>query len=180
VILREIAKHVRESRGGSLHAAEVGVGPHVDETEHEARFDDAAAGGEEFYDQYTGLKLEPAGVRAACRDEMEFAERLEAFEPRPVEEAWENMGRKPFGVRWIDCNKGDVSRPELRSRMVVQETRRTSTIAIEDIAAVTSSTPPLEVVRLFCSFMMSLKGVNGEDLVMQFLDVSRAHPHCQV
>ena len=179
VILREIAKHVRESRGVGLHAVEVGVGPHVDETEHEARFDDAADGGEEYYDQYTGLKLDPAGVRAARRDEMEFAERLEAFEPRPVEEAWEKMGRKPFGVRWIDCNKGDASRPELRSRMVVQETRRTSTIAIEDIAAVTSSTPPLEVVRLFCSLMMSLKGVSGEDLVMQFLDVSRAHPHCQ-
>ena len=35
---------------------------------------------------------------------------------------------------------------ELRSRMVVQEARRTSTIEIEDVLAVTSSTPLLETV----------------------------------
>ena len=59
------------------------------------------------------------------------------------------MGRKPFGMRWIDCNKEDEQRLELRSRWVVQETRQTSTISVSDIAAVTSSTPPLEVGRLF-------------------------------
>ena len=89
------------------------------------------------------------------------------------------MGRKPFGMRWIDCNKGDEQRPGLRSRMVVQETRQTSTISVSDIAAVTSSTPPPEVVRLFCSLMMSMKGAGGEPLVLQFLDVSRAHPHAE-
>ena len=83
-------------------------------------------------------------------------------------------------MRWIDCNKGDEQRPELRSRLVVQETRQTSTISVSDIAAVTSSTPPLEVVRLFCSLMMSMKGAGGEPLVLQFLDVSRAYPHAEV
>ena len=90
------------------------------------------------------------------------------------------MGRKPFGMRWIDCNKGDEQRPELRSRLVVQETRQTSTISVSDIAAVTSSTPPLEVVRLFCSLMKSMKGTGGEPLVLQFLDESRAYPHAEV
>ena len=90
------------------------------------------------------------------------------------------MGRKPFGMRWIDCNKGDEQRPELRSRLVVQETRQTSTISVSDIAAVTSSTPPLEVVRSFCSLMMSMKGTGGEPLALQFLDVSRAYSHAEV
>ena len=63
---------------------------------------------------------------------------------------------------------------------MVQETRRTSTVAIDDIASVTAATPPLEVVRLFLSLGMSMKGPNGEPLVWQFLDVSRAHPHVDV
>ena len=45
------------------------------------------------------------------------------------------MGRKPFGMRWIDCNKGEEQRPELLSRLVVQETRQTSTISVSDIDA---------------------------------------------
>ena len=79
-------------------------------------------------------------------------------------------------MRWIDCNTGDEQRPELRSRLFVQETRQTSTISVSDIAAVTSSTPPLEV-RLFCSLM---KGAGGEPLALQFLDVSRPYPHAEV
>ena len=71
-------------------------------------------------------------------------------------------------------------RPELRSRLVVQETRETGTISVSDIAAVTSSTPPLEVVRLFCSVMMSMQGTGGEPLVLQFLDVRRVYPHAEV
>ena len=114
-----------------------------------------------FYDQYSGLFLPTAGVRAARQDEVDFANKLQAFEPRSREEAIAKMGRAPFGTRWIDCNKGDEKHLELRNRMVVQETRRTSTIAIDDIASVTSSIPPLEVVRLFASLVMSLKSANG-------------------
>ena len=83
-------------------------------------------------------------------------------------------------MRWIDCNRGDEQRLELRNRLVVRETRQTGTISVSDIAAVTSSTPPLEVVRLFCSLMMSMKGAGGEPLLVQFLDVSRAYPHVEV
>ena len=178
-ILRTIVKHLRQASGIAVDALEVGIGPHIDHDIKEVDFEEVRVPTQKFYDQYTGMELDPEGVRAARQDEMDFAKKLEAFEPRPLAEAWEKMGRRPFGVRWIDSNKGDAKRPELRSRMVVQETRRTSTIAIEDIASVTSSTPPLEVVRLFCSLMMSMTGAGGEPLVMQFLDVSRAHPHCK-
>ena len=67
------------------------------------------------------------------------------------------LGRKRISV-WDGSFSGcggstvrrrDEQRLELRSRLVVQETRQTSTISVSDIAAVTSSTPPLEVVRLF-------------------------------
>ena len=115
-----------------MNSVEVGIGPHVDDDTRDVDFNEVRADTEKYYDQYTGLELDAAGVRAARQDELDFATRLGAFEPRPVSEAWEKMGRKPFGMRWIDSNKGDSKGPELRSRMVVQETRRGSTIAVED------------------------------------------------
>ena len=82
-------------------------------------------------------------------------------------------------MRWIDCNKGVEQRLEFWSCLVVQEIRQTSTISVSDIAAVTSSTAPLVVVRLFCPLLMSIKGASGEPLMVQFLDVSRAYSHTE-
>ena len=176
-ILRCLSTHLRRKNGVPLNAMEVGIGPHVDNDVQDADFNETRLPSQKYYDQYTGLELDPVGTAAARQSEIDFAWKLKAFEPRPRSEAYQRMGRKPFGMRWIDCNKGDEQRPELRSRLVVQETRQTSTISVSDIAAVTSSTPPLEVVRLFCSLMMSMKGRSGEPLVLQFLDMSRAYPH---
>ena len=39
----------------------------------------------------------------------------------------DSWGQAPYGTRWIGHNKGDTSKPEYHSRLVVQETRRTST-----------------------------------------------------
>ena len=127
-ILRCLSNHLRWKNGVHLHAVEVGIGPHVDLTRLLSQ---------KYYDQYTGLELDPVGTAAARQSEIEFARRLKAFEPPPRTEAYQRMGRKPFGRRWIDCNKGDEQRPELRSLLVVQETCQTSTISVSDIAAVT-------------------------------------------
>ena len=157
--------HLRRKNGAPLNAVEVGIGPHVDDDVQDADFNETRLPSQKYYDHYTGLELDPVGAAAARQAEIDFVWRLKAFEPRPRTEAYQRMGQKPFGMRWIDCNKRDEQRPELRSRLVVQETRQTSTISVSDIAAVTSSTPPLEVVRLFCSLMMSMKGAGGEPLV---------------
>ena len=154
---------------------EVGIGPHVDDDVQDADIHETRLPSQKYCDQYTGLELDPVAAAAARQAEIDFAWRVKAFEPRP-----RRMGRRPFGMQWMDCNNGDEQRPELRSRLVVQETRQTGTISVSDIAAVTSSTPPLEVVRLFCSLMMSMKGAGGEPLVLQFLDVSRAYPNAEV
>ena len=89
-----------------------------------------------------------------------------------MKETREKIGWEPFGVRWIDCGGGDSKRLELRSRMAVHETRRTSTIGIRQMVAVTANTLLLEVL---CS-LVSVGDETGEPLVMQFLDVSR--PMC--
>jgi hypothetical protein len=53
-----------------------------------------------------------------------------------------------------------------------------SNIAPDDVNSVFSATPPLEAIRAQCSLMMSLQPLDGEPIVMQFLDISKAHPHC--
>ena len=179
-ILRCLSIQLRRKNDVPLDAVEVGIGPLVDHDVQDADFNETRLPSQKYYDQYTGLELDPVGAAAARQSKIDIAWRLKAFEPRPRTEAYQRMGRKPFGMRWIDCDKGDEQRSELRSRQVVQETRQTSTISVSDIAAVTSSTPPLEVVRLFCSLMMSMKGAGGELLVLQLLDVSRAYPHAEV
>ena len=50
-------------------------------------------------DQYTGLELDPVGTAAARQSEIDFTWRLKAFEPRPRTEAFQRVGRKPFGMR---------------------------------------------------------------------------------
>ena len=89
----------------------------------------------------------------------------------------EKMGTNPFPVGWIDSNKGDDTKVDYRSRLVVKETKHVSTIASDDVAAVTSSTPPLEAIRLLLCAAMTWNCTPDDPYVVQFLDISRAHPH---
>ena len=69
---------------------------------------------------------------------------------------------------------------DVRSRFVACETKRVSSIGAGDIAAVFSATPPLEIFRILMSLCMSWQPVDGEEFCLIFLDLSRAHPHCDV
>ena len=44
-------------------------------------------------------------------------------------------GKAPISVDWVDANKGDESRLELRSRLVVQETKRVTTLGPQGAAS---------------------------------------------
>ena len=77
------------------------------------------------------------------------------WEPAPVKECWEKTGRGPIGCRWVDIDEGDASRPDVRSRLVVQETKKSGTIDSQDVGAVFAAMPPLECLRTLCSIVMS-------------------------
>ena len=171
------APQTATSRRISLGALDAGMT--VEEPEVEVTLDDwCRSEGRDYYDEITGAKLDPQKVFEAHRVEMEFMTTLNVWDVVPVDECWAETGRAPIGTRWIDQNKGDDARPDYRSRLVVQETRTSGTIAAGDIAATFAATPPLEALRLLVSQVMT--GDPGSEIVLRFLDISRAHPHCPI
>eukprot|EP00971_Amphidinium_carterae_P276809 5493465-Amphidinium_carterae.1 len=107
---------------------------------------------------------------------MEYMKHLGVWEYSTVEEALSLTERRPYGVRWVDSDKSpNPETPDLRSRLVVQETRGNSSIAVGDVMSTFAATPPLETLRLLCSLCMSAP--ESDDVVIQVWDISRAHQH---
>ena len=79
-----------------------------------------------------------------------------------LKQCYDRTGKPPLGTRWLDHNKGDSRQLDLRSRLVVQETKRVSSILADDIAGVFSATPPLESLRFLFSLCMSLPPLAGQ------------------
>ena len=89
------------------------------------------------------------------------------------QQCWDNTGKAPIGVRWVDINKGDDINPEYRSRLVAKEFKLGS---IEELFA---ATPPLEAKKLLMS-MATTEGIGycrhgkHKPLKLDFIDVRRA------
>eukprot|EP00971_Amphidinium_carterae_P185209 3677982-Amphidinium_carterae.1 len=87
---------------------------------------------------------------------MAYMQHLGVWKYSTVEECLTETGRRAYGVRWVDCDKGpNPETPDLRSRLVVQETMGNSSIAAGDVMSTFAATPALETLRLLCSLCMS-------------------------
>ena len=183
-------------RGGQAGrtVSAVEVGQHLDEPDQmeEVNFDTVKeevsiwkeSSRTEFFDDLTGFPLDAEGVRSARTSEMDYVvNQLKIWDIVDRGYALERMeGKAPIPVRWVDINKGSAEDPEYRSRLVATETKWRSTIAAADKGAVFSATPPLEALRMLCSYVMSTGPISlqcgrDDDMVLLFLDISRAHPH---
>ena len=60
----------------------------------------------EFWDEYTGERLPSEEVAKARSDEIDGLKQYKVIEKATIEECWKQTGKRPIGVRWIDCNKG--------------------------------------------------------------------------
>ena len=105
---------------------------------------------DEFIDEVSGKPLETSKVEAARSEELDFAERYNLWTPVPIQEAWDVTGKGPISSRWIDFDKGDMNKPNYRSRLVIQEVRHSG------IDAIFAATPPLESLRFLLSMQRSL------------------------
>ena len=95
-ILRCLSIHMRRKNGVPLDVVEVGIGPHVDPDVQVADFNETRLHSQKYYDQYTGLELDPVGTAAARQSEIDFAWRLKAFEPRPSDRSVSANGTEAF------------------------------------------------------------------------------------
>ena len=170
----------------SLENLEVGPTldePQVDYTLSVPDVDEKAVQSQQkYYDDVTGFELCPKRVHSARMEELKFLDKLGVWKIVDRNEAMSMTGYRPIGVRWVNTNKGDHINPEVRCRLVVQETKRVSGhLSPGDVF---SATPPLECLRILCSLAMTLPANRtndpDNDIVLTFLDISRAHPHCPV
>eukprot|EP00971_Amphidinium_carterae_P179524 3560440-Amphidinium_carterae.1 len=77
------------------------------------------------------MELPREGVITARHEEMAYVKHLGIWKYSTVEEAFTETGRRPYGVRWVDSDKSpNPETPDLRSRLLVQETRGNSSIAV--------------------------------------------------
>ena len=67
----------------------------------------------------------------------------------PIQQCWDETGKNPISVRWLDINKGDEDNHEYRSRLVAQEIKKDKR---EDLFA---ATPPLEAKKMIFSMAVT-------------------------
>ena len=87
-------------------------------------------------------------------------------------------GKRHRQGRWVDCNKGDAAKPDVRCRWVAKE------VAYQHSDQLFAATPPLEALRLLVSEAATRAqpvgvsrcgGARRKKLI--FLDAKKAHLH---
>ena len=109
---------------------------------------EVSEGWDEFIDEVSGKPLETSKVEAALFLNILILLRGTIY-GLPIQEAWDVTGKGPISSRWIDLDKGDLNKPNYRSRLVIQEVRHSG------IDAMFAATPPLESLRFLLSLQRS-------------------------
>ena len=160
-------------RNPSQDAWSTEVVPDPDQTRvgHEAEMlqEFSYAAGRQFWDENTGELLPPELVAASRSEELQFMNGWRVWDEVPISECVQRTGKKPLGSRWVDVNKGDFVRPDVRSRLVAQE------IAHHRNDDFYAATPPLEALRMLLSVLASTRGAK-----LLVMDARKAHPHAMV
>lgn len=126
------------------------------------------------FDSVTGMPLDMVKVQEARSEEMKWVEKQKLYEVVDESVCWEETGRAPIGLKWVDRNKGDSVHENYRSRLVVREIKKVQGALAEFESF--SAMPPLEALKGLCSLMTSLKvSKRNKPLKMKILDISRAH-----
>eukprot|EP00974_Lingulodinium_polyedra_P093114 9020422-Lingulodinium_polyedra.AAC.1 len=71
-------------------------------------------------------------------EDIAFVRDWEVWEEVPASLSWRVIGKAPLRGKWVDLNKGDTARPDIRCRYVAME------IASARSAELFVATPPLE------------------------------------
>jgi len=121
------------------------------------------------WDDVTGAPLKPSLVKEARSKEMEYFNKMGVYKKVCKSRCFEETGKGPIGVRWIDVNKQDEDKPMYRSRLVAKDFNN-----YKDPDLYTA-TPPLELLRMIISMAASRKSKKGKPWKIMVNDVSRAY-----
>ena len=90
----------------------------------------------------------------------------------PIEQRWQEAHTRPIETKWIDINKGDGDRVEIRSRHVATQLKMHPVkvgILPDDVS---SATPPLEA-----DLMLMTENKQSKKYKLMLVDLSRANFH---
>ena len=114
------------------------------------------------------MSLDPKGVLAARKQELDYIAQKQVWEIVPREEARRN-GWKVIKSRWIDINKGDDVASLYRSTLVGKE------FADKKVDGLFAGTPPLEALRFLVHEAATVEGEKEEqEKVIMVNDVAKA------
>ena len=134
-LVNAVLRGLRTELNSKCELATLEAGSHVDEPNvwqtHPEYY-------ERIYDANSGTKLD-AGLVAKRREaEMDFLQKdLGAWTYDEIENCVQETGKQPIPMTWVDINKGDDMRPNVRCRLCVQETKRRSPMDIVDTFSAT-------------------------------------------
>ena len=74
----------------------------------------------EYWDNVSGQPLDPAAVRAARIEEVEYIRGRKLYDTVPITECWERTGKKQIAGMWVDVNKGLAGNLEITCRLVAR------------------------------------------------------------
>ena len=78
-----------------------------------------------YIDEYTGEVLTPSLIRAAIVEELNCFNNSQVWQLEDLSKAKANAEAVHVRTRWVLCNKGDASNPDMRARLVACEVSKT-------------------------------------------------------
>ena len=93
-----------------------------------------------YVDEYTGEVLDPAQIKAAIVDELDYFN-SKVWQIEHINDMYGKTDYVRTRSRWVMCNKGDSDNPDCRARLVSCEINKHKG---DKPAEFMASTPPLE------------------------------------
>ena len=119
------------------------------------------------WDDVSNENLVPQLVMDARQVELDFFKSMHVYDKVPRQQQ-KDTGGKLIGTRWVDTNKGDMSKTDYRSRLVAQE------FATHKDDSLYAATPPLEALRMVISHAATMKKGDAPKQIL-IADVRRAY-----
>ena len=121
-----------------------------------------------YWDDASGDVLDTQLTKAARREEIKGIHDMRVYRKVPIKMCLDETGKRPIGTRWVDTNKGDKSKPNVRSRLVAQELNRFKQPELF------AATPPVEYIRYLISRCASSQWSSKPSRIM-INDVKKAY-----